>query len=93
MQVYKFLNGLHPKIGLETKLCQPLTLTQAIYQATVVWGVVFQHGPPTAAQESAMDIDTMSTDINNFHHGNTSLHSGPKHFAPRVHTSLAEGAE
>ncbi|KAG0342355.1 hypothetical protein BG000_005158 [Podila horticola] len=45
----------------ETKLRQPKTMIQAIYQATVVWGVVFQHGPPTAAQESAMDMDMLLT--------------------------------
>jgi len=93
MQVYKFLNGLHFKIRLEVKLRQPENMTQAIHQATVIWGVVFQHGPPTAAKELAMDIDTMSTNINNFNRGNNSFRSGPKQFTPRVHTSLAEGAE
>ena len=93
MQVYKFLNGLHHKIRLEVKLRQPENMTQAIHQATVIWGVVSHDTPPTAAKESAMDIDTISTDINNFSHGNNSFRSGPKQFKPRMHTSLAEGAE
>ena len=46
MQVYKFLNGLHHKIRLEVKLRQPENMTQAIHQATVIWGVVSQDEPP-----------------------------------------------
>ncbi|KAG0006972.1 hypothetical protein BGZ81_005199, partial [Podila clonocystis] len=91
--VFKFLNGLHPKIRLEVKLRQPENMTLAIHQATVIWAVVFQDGPPTAAKETAMDIDTIATNINNFNHNNNSFHAGPRQFKPRMHTSLAEGTE
>ncbi|KAG0008476.1 hypothetical protein BGZ81_004054, partial [Podila clonocystis] len=93
MQVFKFLNGLHPKIRLEVKLRQPDSMTQAIHQATVIWSVVFQDGPPTTTKDSAMDIDNISMDINNFNHGNNTFRSGPRQFKPRMHTALAEGTE
>ncbi|KAG0074519.1 hypothetical protein BGZ93_004487, partial [Podila epicladia] len=83
MQVFKYLNGLHPNIKTEVKLRQPDSMTQAIHQASLVWAIVFENGPPTVAKSMAMDIDSLSTSINAFHRSTiNNFRSGSKTFTP-----------
>ncbi|KAG0007772.1 hypothetical protein BGZ82_005110, partial [Podila clonocystis] len=74
-------------------------MTQAIHQASLVWGIVFEDGPPSATKTSTMDVDSLSMDFNNFQRNtnprrnNNVFPSGSKTFSPRTHTSLATGDE
>ncbi|KAF9396088.1 hypothetical protein BGZ94_006508 [Podila epigama] len=84
LRVYRFLNGLHPKIRLETQLRTPETMQQAIHQASLVWSIVFQDKPPTveSSGSTSMELNNMGAEhdahscchIHNFNNNRNNHH-------------------